>query len=87
VLDLGNLVDMLQRDLATGLVARTHRAAEAVLSGFDTGGVEQEVGGGWSAQIKGKGSVGADGDARGDGDADIDVRSTCVEFLKQPICQ
>lgn len=85
VLDLGNLIDVLQGDRATALVAGTHGTTETVLSGFDKGGVEQEVGGSRSAQIKGKGSVGADGDARGDRDADIDVGSACIEFLKQSI--
>jgi hypothetical protein len=85
VLDLGNLVDVLQGDGATALVAGTHGATETVLSGFDKGGVEQEVGGSRSAQIKSKGSVGADGDARGDRYADIDVGSACIEFLKQSI--
>lgn len=85
MLDLGNFVDVLEGNLAAALVAGTHRAAEAVLSGLDIGGVQQEVGGGRGAQIKSEGSVGTDGDARRNWDTDIDVSSACVIFLKQSV--
>lgn len=72
---------MLEGDLATNVVTRVHRTTQAVLPGFDIGRVEQEVGGGRSAEFKGEGSVRADGDTRGDWDTGVDVSCAGVEFL------
>jgi hypothetical protein len=72
---------MLEGDLAADLVAGVHGAAHAVLPRLDIGSVEQEVGGGRSAEVEGEGSVGADCDTRGNGDTGVDVSSAGVEFL------
>lgn len=85
VLDLGDLVDVLQRDRAAGLMARVHGTAQAALSGLDVGRVQEEIGGGRSAEVEGKGSVGADSDARRNGNAGVDVCSASVEFLFRPL--
>lgn len=52
MLDLCDLVDVLERDLAAGIVTGVHGAAEAVLPGLDIGSVQQQVGGGRSAEIE-----------------------------------
>jgi hypothetical protein len=81
VLELSDLVNMLEGDLATKFMARIHRTTQSVLPGFDIGRVEQEIGGGRGAEFKGEGSVRADGDTRGDRDAGVDVSCAGVEFL------
>lgn len=62
-------------------MARIHRTTQSVLPGFDIGRVEQEVCGGWGAEFKGEGSVGADGDTRRNWDTGVDVSCAGVEFL------
>lgn len=81
MLELGDLVNVLEGDRATNVVARVHGTTQPVLPGFDIGRVEQEVGGSWSAEFEGEGSVGADGDTRGDWDASGDVSCAGIEFL------
>ena len=83
MLELRNLVDVLEGDLATIFMARIHRTAQSVLPGFDISRVQQEVGGGRGAEFKGEGSVRADGDTRGDRDAGVDVSCAGVEFLEK----
>jgi hypothetical protein len=81
VLDLGNFIDVLERDLAADLVAGVHGTAETVLARLDIGSVQEEVGGCRRAQVEEKGAIGTDGDARGDRDTDVDVGSAGIEFL------
>lgn len=81
MLDLGDFVNVLQRDGAADLVARVHGPAQAALPGLDVGGVQQEIGGGRGADVEVEGSVRADGDARRDGDAGVDVGCAGIEFL------
>lgn len=81
MLDLGNFVDVLERDLAADLVAGVHGSPQTVLARLDVGSVQEEVGGSRRAEVEEKGAVGADGDARGNGDADVDVGSAGIEFL------
>jgi len=81
VLDLGNFIDVLERDLAADLMAGVHGTAQTVLPGLHVGSIKQEVGGGRGAEVEGEGPVGADGDARRNGDAGVDVSSAGVEFL------
>lgn len=81
MLDLGDFIDVLERNLAADLVAGVHGTAQAVLARLDIGSVQQKVGGSRRAQVEEKRAIGADGDARGDGDTDVDVGSTGVEFL------
>lgn len=54
MLDLRDLVDMLEGDCTTDLVPRVHRPAQAILSRLDIGGVQEEIGGGWSAEVEGE---------------------------------
>jgi hypothetical protein len=81
VLDLGDFVDVLERDCAADLVAGVHGTAQAVLPRLDVGSIEEEVGGRRGAQVEEKGAVWSDGDARGDRDTDVDVSSAGIEFL------
>lgn len=81
MLDLGNFIDVLERDLAADLVTGVHGTAQTVLARLDVGSVQEEVGGRRRAQVEEKGAIGADGDARGDRDTDVDVSSAGIEFL------
>jgi hypothetical protein len=81
VLDLGDLIDMLEGNLATNIVAGVHGAAQAVLAGLDIGRVKEEIGGCWGAEVESEGSVRTDSDAGGNGDTGVDVSGTSVEFL------
>lgn len=54
MLDLGDLVDMLEGDCTTGFVTRVHRTAQAILSRLDVGRVQEEIGGGGSAEVEGE---------------------------------
>jgi hypothetical protein len=83
VLDLGDLINVLEGDLATHLMSRVHRTTQSVLPGFDIGGVEEEVGGGRGAEVKVEGSIGADGDTRGNGDTGVNVSCAGIEFLRK----
>lgn len=85
MLDLGDFVDVLERDLAADLVAGVHGTAQTVLPRFHVGGIEEEVGGGRGAEIEGEGPVGADGDACRNGDTGVDMSSAGVEFLQWAI--
>lgn len=73
---------MLQGDLATNFMARVHRTTQAILPRLDIGSVQEEVGGGWSADVESERSVRADGHARGHGYASVDVCSAGVELLQ-----
>lgn len=81
MLDLGDLVDMLQRDLAAELMTGVLGSANAVLPGFDIGGVEKEVGNSRGAEVEGERSVGTDSDTGGNGDAGVNVSCAGIEFL------
>lgn len=82
MLDLGNFVDVLERDLTADLVAGFHGSAQTVLTRLDIGRVQEEVGGCRRAEVEEEGAVGTDGDARGNGDTDVDVGSAGIEFLR-----
>lgn len=81
MLDLGDFVDVLQRNGAADFVARIHGTAQATLSRFDVGGIQQEIGGGRRTDVEEEGSVRANGDACRDGDTGVDVRCASIEFL------
>lgn len=81
MLDLGNLIDMLERDLSTGLVTGVHGAANAVFPGLNIGGVQQEVGGGRSTEVEGEGSVRTDSDTGRNRNPGVNVSSTSIELL------
>lgn len=76
---------MLQRDLAAGLMARFHCAPQAVPSRLDICGVEQEVGGGRRAEFEVEGSVGPNGDTRGNGNTGVNVCGASIELLQQTL--
>lgn len=82
MLDLGDFVDVLERDLATDLVAGVHRTAQAILPGLDIGGIQQQVGGGRGPEIEGKRAIGAHGDARRNRNTGIDVCGASIELLE-----
>lgn len=81
MLELGDLVNVLEGDLATNVVARVHGTTQSVLPGFDIGRIEQEVGGSRGAEFEGEGSVRTDGDTRGNGNTGVDVSCAGIEFL------
>lgn len=62
-------------------MARFHGTAQAILPGFDTGGIEEEVGDRRRAEVKGKGAIGTNSNPGGDGDTGGDMSSTSVKFL------
>ena len=63
-LDFCNLVDMLQRDGSNkGMAGLAGASPPALGSRRYFGGIEDEPGRVWRANVKGKGAVGADGDA------------------------
>lgn len=81
MLDAGNFVYVLQRDLAHGLVAGVHSTTDAVLSRFHIGSLQQQPGSTGGTEVEGKRAIGADGDTRRNRDAGVDVGGTSVEFL------
>lgn len=81
MLDLGDLVDVLQRNLATDLMTGVLGTTHAVLPGFDIGGVEKEVGDSRGAEVEREGSIGTNGDTGGDRNTGVDVSSASIEFL------
>lgn len=62
-------------------MARFHSTAQAILPGFDIGGVEEEVGDRRGAEVKGEGAIGTNSNPGGDGDTGGDMSSASVEFL------
>lgn len=62
-------------------MAGVHGAAQTVLPRLDIGSVQEEVGGRRRAQVEEKGAVRADGHARRNRNADVDVGSAGIEFL------
>ena len=82
MLDSGDLVDVLERDLSADLVAGIHCTAYAALSRFNIGGIQQQVGGGRSAEVEGERPVRTDGDTCWDRNTRVNMGGTGVEFLE-----
>jgi hypothetical protein len=72
---------VLERDRPDNLGAGILGAAQSALARLDQGGLQQQPGGRWRAQLEGERAVGADGDVGGDGGAGVDVCGAGVEFL------
>lgn len=85
MLDFGDFVDMLEGDLADELMTRVLGATDAILARFHVGRLQQQISGGGSTEVEGKGTVGADSDTRRNGDTGVNVCSSGVEFLQYTI--
>ena len=62
---------MLQTNLPYSLLSWLQRAAKLALSFFDPRSLEEQVGGGWGADLEVEGSVWADGYAAGDRGSEV----------------
>lgn len=83
--DLGDIVDMLQRNFPNAFFAGSTTSPKLVLTLLHPGGLEQEIRCGWCSKFEVKRTVRANGDSSRYGNPGCHVSCACVELL--PGCQ